>query len=40
MQALGDIPVITPRINKDGRRLLPGDPEYDAAGVAAGGAAR
>lgn len=32
MQALGDIPVIAPRINKDGRRLLPGDPEYDAAG--------
>jgi 8-oxo-dGTP pyrophosphatase MutT (NUDIX family) len=31
MRALGDIPVITPRINKDGRRLLPGDPEYDAA---------
>jgi 8-oxo-dGTP pyrophosphatase MutT (NUDIX family) len=31
MQALGNIPVVAPRINRDGRRLLPGDPEYDAA---------
>lgn len=40
MQALGDIPVIAPRIGRDGRRLLPGDPEYDAAGDAARGATR
>jgi 8-oxo-dGTP pyrophosphatase MutT (NUDIX family) len=34
--ALGDIPVIEPRIAKSGRRVLPGDPEYEAAGTAAG----
>jgi 8-oxo-dGTP pyrophosphatase MutT (NUDIX family) len=34
MRALGDIPLIAPRIAKDGRRLLPGDPEYAAAGAA------
>lgn len=31
MQALGDIPVIAPRIDKDGRRLLPGMPGYEEA---------
>ena len=36
LRALGDIPVIEPRIAKSGRRVLPGDPEYDAAGTAAG----
>jgi 8-oxo-dGTP pyrophosphatase MutT (NUDIX family) len=36
MQALGDIPVIEPRIAKNGRRVLPGDPDYEAAGTAAG----
>lgn len=36
LQALGDIPVIEPRIAKSGRRVLPGDPEYEAAGTAAG----
>jgi 8-oxo-dGTP pyrophosphatase MutT (NUDIX family) len=36
MQALGDIPVIEPRIAKSGRRVLPGDPDYEAAGTAAG----
>ena len=36
MQALGDIPVIEPRIAKSGRRVLPGDAEYDAAGTEAG----
>jgi 8-oxo-dGTP pyrophosphatase MutT (NUDIX family) len=36
LQALGDIPVIEPRISRDGRRVLPGDPEYEAAGTAAG----
>lgn len=34
--ALGDIPVIEPRIAKSGRRVLPGDPEYEAAGTEAG----
>ncbi len=34
--ALGDIPVVEPRISKDGRRVLPGDPEYEAAGTEAG----
>ena len=36
LQALGDIPVIEPRIAKNGRRVLPGDPEYEAAGMEAG----
>jgi 8-oxo-dGTP pyrophosphatase MutT (NUDIX family) len=36
LQALGDIPVIEPRIAKSGRRVMPGDPEYEAAGTAAG----
>ena len=36
MQALGDIPVIEPRIAKSGRRVLPGDAEYDDAGTEAG----
>ncbi len=36
MQALGDIPVIEPRIAKNGRRLLPGDAGYEEAGTEAG----
>ena len=36
LQALGDIPVIEPRIARSGRRVLPGDPEYEAAGTAEG----
>lgn len=36
LQALGDIPVIEPRIAKSGRRVLPGDPEYETAGTEAG----
>ncbi|MEQ1773087.1 MAG: NUDIX hydrolase [Burkholderiales bacterium] len=36
LQALGAIPVIEPRIARSGRRVLPGDPEYEAAGTAAG----
>jgi 8-oxo-dGTP pyrophosphatase MutT (NUDIX family) len=36
LEALGDIPVIEPRIARSGRRVLPGDPEYEAAGTAAG----
>jgi hypothetical protein len=36
LRALGDIPVIEPRISRDGRRVLPGDPEYEAAGTEAG----
>ena len=36
MQALGDIPVIEPRIARNGRRVLPGDPDYEAAGTTAG----
>lgn len=36
MQALGDIPVIEPRINKDGLRVLPGQPGYEEAGTEAG----
>ena len=36
MRALGDIPVLEPRIAKSGRRVLPGDPDYEAAGTAAG----
>lgn len=36
LTALGDIPVIEPRIAKSGRRVLPGDPEYEAAGTAEG----
>lgn len=31
MRALGDIPVIAPRIASDGRRLLPGDAGYEDA---------
>jgi 8-oxo-dGTP pyrophosphatase MutT (NUDIX family) len=31
MRALGDIPVIAPRIDKDGRRLLPGMAGYEQA---------
>jgi hypothetical protein len=34
--ALGDIPVMEPRINKEGRRVLPGDADYEAAGTEAG----
>ena len=36
LQALGDIPVIEPRIDSNGRRVLPGDADYEAAGTAAG----
>ena len=36
MQALGDIPVIEPRIAKNGRRLLPGAAGYEEAGTEAG----
>lgn len=36
LRALGDIPVIEPRIAKSGRRVLPGDPEYEAAGTETG----
>jgi 8-oxo-dGTP pyrophosphatase MutT (NUDIX family) len=36
MQALGDIPVMEPRVAKSGRRVLPGDPEYEAAGTEGG----
>ena len=36
LSALSEIPVIEPRIAKSGRRVLPGDPEYDAAGTEAG----
>lgn len=36
MQALGNIPVMEPRVAKSGRRVLPGDPEYDAAGTEEG----
>lgn len=36
LQALGDIPVIEPRIAKSGRRVLPGDAEYEAAGIESG----
>ncbi len=36
LQALGDVPVIEPRIAKNGRRLLPGDAGYEEAGTEAG----
>ena len=36
LQTLGDIPVIEPRIARDGRRVLPGDPDYEAAGTTEG----
>jgi hypothetical protein len=36
LNSLGDIPVIEPRIAKSGRRVLPGDPEYEAAGTEEG----
>lgn len=36
LRALGNIPVIEPRIAKSGRRVMPGDPEYEAAGTEAG----
>ncbi len=36
LRTLGDIPVMEPRINKEGRRLLPGDADYEAAGTEAG----
>jgi len=36
LRDLGDIPVIEPRIAKSGRRVLPGDPEYESAGSAEG----
>ena len=36
MGEIGNIPVIEPRIAKSGRRVLPGDPEYELAGTDAG----
>jgi 8-oxo-dGTP pyrophosphatase MutT (NUDIX family) len=36
LRDLGDIPVMEPRIAASGRRVLPGDPEYAAAGTEAG----
>ena len=36
MGARGSIPVIEPRIAKDGRRLMPGEPGYEAAGTTEG----
>jgi hypothetical protein len=36
MGEIGNIPVIEPRIAKSGRRVLPGDPEYELAGTEAG----
>jgi 8-oxo-dGTP pyrophosphatase MutT (NUDIX family) len=31
MRALPDVPTIAPRIGKDGRRIMPGEPGYDEA---------
>ncbi len=36
MRAQRDIPALLPRINKNGERLLPGDPGYEEAASAAG----
>jgi 8-oxo-dGTP pyrophosphatase MutT (NUDIX family) len=36
MRARIDVPALLPRIAKDGRRLLPGDPGYDEAATAEG----
>lgn len=36
LRTRGMIPAVEPRIAKDGRRLLPGEPGYEAAGTAAG----
>lgn len=36
MRAQHEVPAILPRIAKDGRRLLPGDPGYDAAAAVEG----
>ncbi|MDH3315682.1 MAG: NUDIX hydrolase [Gammaproteobacteria bacterium] len=36
LRAQNFIPALLPRISKDGRNLLPGDPGYDEAGEAAG----
>jgi len=36
MNERGSIPVIEPRIAKDGRRLMPGEPGYEAAGTTEG----
>lgn len=36
MGSRGDIPVVEPRIAKNGRRVFPGDPEYELAGTAKG----
>ncbi len=33
MRALPDVPTIAPRIGKDGRRIMPGEPGYDEAGA-------
>jgi hypothetical protein len=34
MRALQEIPAMLPRITKDGRRLLPGEPGYEEAATA------
>jgi 8-oxo-dGTP pyrophosphatase MutT (NUDIX family) len=36
LRALGEIPVMEPRIATSGRRVMPGDPEYETAGNAEG----
>ena len=36
MRALPDVPTIAPRIAKDGRRVMPGEPGYEEAGVQEG----
>ena len=36
MRAQRDIPAMLPRIDKNGKRLLPGDPGYEEAGSAEG----
>jgi 8-oxo-dGTP pyrophosphatase MutT (NUDIX family) len=36
MRALNEVPAMLPRISRDGRRLLPGDPGYDEAATAEG----
>ena len=33
MRALPDVPTIAPRIGKDGRRIMPGEPGYEEAGA-------
>ena len=33
MRALPNVPTIAPRIGKDGRRIMPGEPGYEEAGA-------